>query len=142
MEQPGRLRAALATAIEAGDAAATATRRIALGNREPDETGTGIHRAIARWSGTVSAPAVTASQVERACRTLDEFSAALAALDEQIAAPDERIAPPIDWTARLRGSVRAAADVHNEVVATLALLGRYRTNIVLGRPLLGGRPGD
>ncbi len=142
MEHPTQLRSALSLAIAAGDIAAAETRRIALGNREPDESQSENAGLIARWFDALSGSAVTGLQVERTRRHLDEFVKALDDFNEHVASPDERIDTSSGWAVRLNGSARVSADIHNEVTATLADLGRYRTNIVLGRPLLGSEPLD
>ena len=67
------------------------------------------------------------------------WSSSMISMDDvnnQVAAPEERIDTSHHWRERLQASNAASADIHNEVTATLAVLGRYRTNIVLGRPVL------
>ena len=122
-------------AIAAGDVAAAATRRIATGNSDPDDRATGLRGMIDRWTRRSGGPSVTHSQVDRTCENLDDFVTTLEDVNGQVGA-EERIDLSHEWRARLTTSYRAAADIHNEVTATLATLGRYRTNIVLGRPLL------
>jgi hypothetical protein len=135
VDHPKRLRHAVLLAIEAGDVAATATRRIATRNSDPDDHSTGLRGMIDRWSRRSGGPSVTQSQVDRTCENLDDFVTTLDDVNDQVG-PDERLDVSHEWRARLTMSYRAAADIHNEVTATLATLGRYRTNIVLGRPLL------
>jgi catechol 2,3-dioxygenase-like lactoylglutathione lyase family enzyme len=137
VEHSKRLRSSVSLAIEAGDIAAAATRQIADGNRDPDDTDSGIRGLIARRSAMFSGPAVTRTQIDRTCEHLDEFVAALGDVNEQVASPDRQIDTSHDWAARLTESVGAAADIHNEVTATMAALGIYRANIVLGRSLVG-----
>lgn len=125
-------------AIEAGDVAAAATRRIASGNSDPTDVGTGLRGLFERWSRRSGGPAVTQTQVDRTCENLDDFATTIDDVNAHVATQQERIDTPDDWRSRLQDSTRAAADIHNEVTATLAILGRYRTNIVLGRPLVDG----
>ncbi|MFW2332911.1 VOC family protein, partial [Ilumatobacter sp.] len=136
MEHTKLLRQAVLLAIEAGDGAAAATHRIATGNSDPDDTGTGLRGRFERWARHSGGPAVTRTQVERTCVHLDDFVTALGDVNDHVATAEERIDTSHDWRTRLQESTRAAADIHNEVTATLAILGRYRTDIVLGRPLL------
>ena len=133
MEHSRRLRPAVAQAIEAGDVAAAATRRVADGNRDPDDTGPGAGSWVHRWRSRSPGSAVTPEQIERACEHVDEFVASVEIVNQHLT-PDAQVDTSHDWTTRLRRSPGASAAVHNEVTATLADLGRLRTDIVLRRP--------
>lgn len=129
-------------AIEAGDVAAAATLRIAGGNSDPNNLSTGLRGLFDRWSRHSGGPAVTRTQVDRSCENLDDFVVTIEDVNTHVATPEERIETSQNWRSRLQESTGAAADIHNEVTATLAILGRYRTNIVLGRPLIDGPDGS
>ncbi len=136
LRHPGPLPNAIHTAIDAGATAATATRQLAMRNTGPADSGSVIRQFLNGQLFAVPGPWVTPSQVQKACEALDEFTTSLEDLNRHIQQPDAHIDTMADASARLWESNEEAAPVHNEVNATLAVLGRYRINIILKRPLL------
>ncbi|MCP3913322.1 MAG: hypothetical protein GY713_20530 [Actinomycetia bacterium] len=136
LEQPGPLPSALHTAIDEGATAATATRQIAMRNTDPADSGSVIKQFLNGQLFAVPGPWVTPSQIQKACEALDEFTTSLEDLNRHIQQPDAHIDTMAAASARLWESNEEAAPVHKEVKATLAVLGRYRINIILKRPLL------
>lgn len=130
------LRRAVALARDAGESAAQATRQIALGNADPDDPSTPLHRWLGNRFTAVSGPAVTAAQVLQAGRSMREFSAELLIVNRLLT---DRGGDPVDDLAdaidELSFSTTAAADAHGRINDALADLERVRVALVLGRPL-------
>ena len=135
MHQP-ELRYALALAREAGEAAATATRRIALRNTDPVDPGPRRAQWLGGRAASLPGPAVTSEQVRSACSSIDEFSNRLAEVNSELARLD---AAPLDTLAELSAALWAAtvtpADAYNTVNDALADLERRRIAALLGRPI-------
>lgn len=128
------LRYALALAREAGEAAASSTRRIALRNNDPDDTGAGWRHRLGPTG--VPGPAVTGEQVRSTCADVDEFSSRLTTVNEHL---ERHGAEPIDTLSEASSALwsadRPPAEVHNDINRVLAELERLRIAVVLGRPL-------
>jgi hypothetical protein len=130
------LRRSLALARDSGEAAARATRQIAMKNTDPDDSGTPWRQRLGGQFSASAGPPVGAGQVRSAGTSLREFSAELARVNALLA---ERGAAPVDdlgdASSQLSISMVDAAEVHNRVNDALASLERIRIAIVLDRPL-------
>ena len=142
MTHSAQLRRLLSLAIDAGDTAAAETQQLVANNTDPDQLPSTKGRALVRllrgralaWEK--AGPAPTANQVRRACELIDFFSEALTELNTCLGPQGACVKDLSGLSATLWDSNDSSADVHNEVVAMLATLGRYRTNIILDRSLL------
>lgn len=147
VDSRGSIALALAVAIDAGSVAETAVRALAA---PPRSTGAqrwpflgiigplGLLGVLDRWqTSTLATP--PADQVRRTCERLDELAHALDGLasyvDDQ--ALTETRARAEAWSDRLWAKSSAGTEIYNDVRATMALLGRYQTNLILKRPLTG-----
>ena len=130
------LRYALALAREAGEAAATATRRIALHNSDPADQNSRRTQWLGGRAASLPGPAVTGEQVRGACSAIDEFSARLSEVNSEL---DRLGAGPIDTLAEVSNDLWSAAidpaDAHNRLNDALAGLERLRIAALLNRPL-------
>ncbi|MEM8924740.1 MAG: hypothetical protein AAGD35_14650 [Actinomycetota bacterium] len=138
-----RLELRIALAADAGGLAVDAVRQLVDGNRRVVETEAAggdlatelRRRLLGNTRFAMGAPKPTGDQIRRACDLLDAFSVELVAVNAAIDASS--LPDGTDWSARLWAADddRARAEVHNDANDALSSLGRYRVNLVLGRPL-------
>lgn len=123
-------------AIDAGAEAEDATLSLVPHRSGRPAVGNLVTRLLLR-NTTPPASNAGPDHARRACERLDEFAAQLRVVAGRVDDPNlvEAVRRASDWSAAVWKSDDNAAEVYNDVRSVIAMLSRYRVNLVLARSL-------